>query len=282
MAKIQLKGLEERYQYYKEIIQELTLMDDTFMRNVLKEKTCIEYILQIIMKKKIQVIEHVIQRDYKNLQGRSVVLDCVALDENGKQFDIEVQQENEGASHKRARYNSSLMDMNILRPEQKFDELPQTYIIFITKKDILGYGKPIYHIQRMIKELQTNFNDESYIIYVNSKKQDDTELGKLMHDFYCKNAANMNSEILANKVRELKETPEGVENMCRELEELYNNGYNNGIEIGENRGEIKGQYLANIKSIKNVMANLQKTTEEAMDILGISEAERSNYLKMLK
>lgn len=66
--------------------------------------------------------------------------------------------------------------------------------------------------------------------------------------------------------------------MCRELEELYNNG----IEIGENRGEIKGQYLANIKSIKNVMANLQKTTEEAMDILGISEAERSNYLKMLK
>ena len=216
MAKIQLKGLEERYQYYKEIIQELTLMDDTFMRNVLKEKTCIEYILQIIMKKKIQVIEHVIQRDYKNLQGRSVVLDCVALDENGKQFDIEVQQENEGASHKRARYNSSLMDMNILRPEQKFDELPQTYIIFITKKDILGYGKPIYHIQRMIKELQTNFNDESYIIYVNSKKQDDTELGKLMHDFYCKNAANMNSEILANKVRELKETPEGVENMCRE------------------------------------------------------------------
>ena len=67
MAKIQLEGLEQRYQYYKEIIQELTLMDDTFMRNVLKEKACVEYILQIIMEKKIHIIEHVLQRDYKNL-----------------------------------------------------------------------------------------------------------------------------------------------------------------------------------------------------------------------
>ena len=271
MAKIQLEGLEQRYQYYKEIIQELTLMDDTFMRNVLKEKAC---------------VEHIIKRDYKNLQGRSVVLDCVALDEDGKQFDIEVQQENEGASPKRARYNSGLMDMNILKPGQKFDELPKTYIIFITKRDILGYDLPIYHIQRTIKELHADFNDESYIIYVNSKKQDQTELGKLMHDFYCKNAADMNSEILAKKVRELKETQKGVDSMCRELEELFNNG----IEIGESRGEmrgeirgeIRGQYLANIKSIKNVMANLQKTAEEAMDILGINEDERNKYLETLK
>ena len=282
MAKIQLEGLEQRYQYYKEIIQELTLMDDTFMRNVLKEKACVEYILQIIMEKKIHVIEHIIQRDYKNLQGRSVVLDCVALDEDGKQFDIEVQQENEGASPKRARYNSGLMDMNILKPGQKFDELPKTYIIFITKRDILGYDLPIYHIQRTIKELHADFNDESYIIYVNSKKQEQTELGKLMHDFYCKNAADMNSEILAKKVRELKETQKGVDSMCRELEELFNNGIEIGESRGEIRGEIRGQYLANIKSIKNVMANLQKTAEEAMDILGINKDERNSYLKILK
>ena len=125
-----------------------------------------------------------------------------------------------------------------------------------------------------------------YIIYVNSKKQDNTELGKLMHDFYCKSADDMNSDVLAKKVKELKETQKGVDSMCRELEELFNNG----IEIGESRGEmrgeirgeIRGQYLANIKSIKNVMANLQKTAEEAMDILGINEDERNKYLETLK
>ena len=145
---------------------------------------------------------------------------------------------------------------------------------------------PIYHIQRTVKELQTDFNDESYIIYVNSKKHEDTELVKLMHDFHCKNADDMNSEILAKKVRELKETPKGVDYMCKELEELYNNGINNGIEIGieigESRGEKRGENLAIIKSIKNVMNNLQKTAEEAMDILGINEAERSSYLEKLK
>ena len=70
--------------------------------------------------------------------------------------------------------------------------------------------------------------------------------------------------------------------MCRELEELFNNGIEIGESRGEIRGEIRGQYLANIKSIKNVMANLQKTAEEAMDILGINEDERNSYLKILK
>ena len=107
-----------------------------------------------------------------------------------------------------------------------------------------------------------------------------------MHDFYCKNADDMNSDVLAKKVKELKETQKGVDSMCRELEELYNNGVEFGIEIGESRGEkkgeIRGQHLANIKSIKNVMANLQKTAEEAMEILGINEDERNKYLEILK
>lgn len=269
MAKIIKEGLEQRYQRYKNIIHNLTIMDDTFMRNVFKEKACVEYILQVIMEQKLHVIEYVLQKDYKNLQGRSVVLDCVVIDETGKQFDIEIQQENEGASPKRARYNCGLMDMNTLKPGQKFDDLPQSFIIFITKKDVLGYGIPIYHIKRTIDELQVEFKDESYIIYVNSSKQEDTELGKLMHDFNCKNADEMNSEILAKKVRELKETQKGVEIMCKELEELYNDG----IEIGEN--------IATIKSIQNVMLNLKKTAEEAMDILNIGEEYRENYKKQL-
>ena len=60
-----------------------------------------------------------------------------------------------------------------------------------------------------------------------------------MHDFYCKSADDMNSDVLAKKVRELKETQKGVDSMCRELEELYNNGVEFGIGIGESRGEKK-------------------------------------------
>ena len=44
------------------------------------------------------------------------MLDCVARDSDGKQMDVEIQQDNEGASPKRARYHSGLMDMNTLNP----------------------------------------------------------------------------------------------------------------------------------------------------------------------
>ena len=136
----------------------------------------------------------VVQKDYKNLQGRSAVLDCVARDSDGKQMDVEIQQDNEGASPKRARYHSGLMDMNTLNPGQDFDELPESYVIFITRDDVLGYGLPIYHVNRKIEEVSENFRDEAHIIYVNSKKQDDTELGRLMHDLHCKNAGDMHSK----------------------------------------------------------------------------------------
>ena len=39
---------EERHDRYIELIKQFTIMNDIFMRNVLKEKACTEFILQII------------------------------------------------------------------------------------------------------------------------------------------------------------------------------------------------------------------------------------------
>ena len=222
-------GLEVRYERYKGIIKNFTLMSDIFMRNVFKQRECLEYVLQVIMEKQdLKVIDQIIQKDYKNLQGRSAIMDCVARDSEGKQFDVEIQQDNEGASPKRARYHSGLMDMNTLNPGQDFDELPESYVIFITKDDILGYGFPIYHIDRHIKEADDSFQDEAHIIYVNSRKQEDTELGRLMHDLHCKNADEMHSPVLAKRVHELKDTQKGVELMCHEMEKIYREGMESG------------------------------------------------------
>ena len=230
--------LEARYERYKGVIKSFTLMSDIFMRNVFKQRECLEYVLQVIMEKQgLRVIDQVIQKDYKNLQGRSAIMDCVARDSEGKQFDVEIQQDNEGASPKRARYHSGLMDMNTLNPGQDFDELPESYVIFITRDDSLGYGLPIYHINKKIEEVNENFQDEAHIIYVNSRKQEDTELGRLMHDLHCKNADEMHSPVLAKRVHELKDTQEGVELMCHEMEQIYSEG----MESGEKRGELKAK-----------------------------------------
>ena len=195
-------SLEVRYQRYRGILMELTMMSDVFMRNVLKDRACTEYILRTILEDGgLRVLEQVIQKDYKNLQGRSAILDCVAADSRGRQINIEVQQKTEGASPQRARYHSGLLDMNTLNPGQRFEELPESCVIFITLGDGLGYGCPIYHIKRKISEVNQDFRDGSYIIYVDSKNQEDTPLGRLMHDFHCSLASEMQSGILAKRVR---------------------------------------------------------------------------------
>ena len=241
-APVEEHELKERYEKYKRILAGLTIMSDIFMRNVLKKRECTEYILQVIMdKQNLQVKEQILQKDYKNLQGRSAILDSVVCDMEEKRYNVEIQQENEGASVKRARYHSSLLDVNTLKEGQNFEELAESYVIFITRNDVLGYGLPIYHIGRRIKEVTEEFPDETYIIYVNAKIQDETtELGRLMHDLQCRNAEEMYSEILAGRVRELKETPEGVDTMCREMDEIYNEGIEIGIERGLKQGMTQG------------------------------------------
>ena len=237
---LQPEGLEQRYERYKEKIKHFTIMNDIFMRNVLKETACTEYILQVIMDmKELKVIDQTLQKDYKNLQGRSAILDCVAKDAENNHFNVEIQGENDGASPKRARYHCGLLDMNLLNPGDLFDNLPEIYVIFITKNDVLGYNQPISHIQRRIKETEDIFQDGQHILYVNSKKQDDTELGRLMHDLHCKEADKMYSNVLSARVQQLKETTEGVNQMCQELEEIYNEGEQSGFLRGEQSGELK-------------------------------------------
>ena len=57
-------------------------------------------------------------------------------------------------------------------------------------------GLPIYHAGRKVYELDKDLGDGEQIIYVNAGVQDDTELGRLMHDLHCKNADEMYSTVL--------------------------------------------------------------------------------------
>ena len=98
----------------RKFLAELILMDDIFMRVVLKDVKCTEFILQTILEKpELRVKSQSIQSDLKNLEGRSLVLDCLCTDKKGTIYNIELQNDSLGASPKRARYHSGLIDMNI-------------------------------------------------------------------------------------------------------------------------------------------------------------------------
>ena len=214
---------ERKHEQDLQRLRGLRLIDDDFMAAVFEDPACAEFLLQIILKREdLKVREVHGQYSIKNLQGRSVRLDILAVDEQNRAYNIEVQRSDRGASEKRARYNSSLLDANLTSSGSSYDALNEAYVIFITENDVLKAGLPIYHIHRMVEETGAVFNDQSHIIYVNSQIKDESALGKLMHDFFCTDAKDMFYPVLANRVQYFKQDAKGVATMCRAMEEMRN------------------------------------------------------------
>lgn len=218
------KTKEQKREQLLQRIKGFRLLDDDFMTKCFENNIeCTELLLHIVMDKPDLIVKRTqTQYSMKNLQGRSVRLDVYAEDGENKKYNVEIQRTDRGAGAGRARYNSSLIDANTILPGTDVDELPETYVIFITENDVLGKGKPIYHIYRVIEETGDFFHDGSHIIYVNGAYRDDTPLGKLMHDFSCSNPADMNYKVLAERTRYFKEDKEGLESMCKVVEDMIN------------------------------------------------------------
>ena len=110
--------------------------------------------------------------------------------------------------------------------------LAELVLQIITENDYYKAGEPIYIIQNMILTLNQPFDDGTHILYVNGKYRDDTDIGKLMHDFNCISPDEMHFELLAEKTRYLKENPKGVSEMCKVMEDLRNESYAEGQAEG--------------------------------------------------
>ena len=269
------KDFEERNRRFQSKIQRFCLMDDTFMNKVFEDKKCTELVLRIILDRDDLIVDHVnCQLDIKNLQGRSIRTDILAHDSKNVIYNIEVQNDDAGADPKRARYNSSLLDANITEAGDKYDQLRETYVIFITRNDVLGSGLPIYHIDRTIEETGEKFEDETHIIYVNSSIQDETKLGKLMQDFWCKQSKEMNYDVLAERVSFFKEKKEGVNQMCEILDEVKEEGKNEGRLEGRKEGRKEGRLETLIELVGDGTLSILKAAEMA----NMSEEELKKYL----
>lgn len=199
------------------------LLDNDFMTKVFDGAVEeMSYVLTVILGFKVTVIEVRTQYELKNLRGRSARLDIYAKDEDDNHFNVEIQRSDKGAGVRRARFNSSLVDSNLLEAGTKDHLLPEVYIIFITENDVMGAGLGIYYIERRIEELNKSFDDGEHIIYVNGQFDEENDLGRLMHDFRCTKADEIYNQGLAKKVRFYKETEEGVQAMCKVMEDMRN------------------------------------------------------------
>ena len=192
----------------------LTLMDDRFMKLCLDGNIpCVQAMINHIIDKNLTVIETHAQKEFKGLH-RSIIIDVYAKDSDGKIYDIEIQNDSSEASPKRARFHGALMDSHHLDKGSKFDKLPETYIIFMTREDVLKHDKTMYTINRYIEEFNEPFNDGLHIVYVNcSAKDDGSKIWKLIHDMMCPDPAKMFIQELADRVGFFKTIQKGRKQM---------------------------------------------------------------------
>ena len=275
---------------YLDAIARLRLIDDFFMRKAFENNIpAAELLLRIILQNdKIKVLEARSQYAVHNLYGHSVQLDVLAKDANGKYFNVEVQSASEGASPQRARYYGGVVDTAHFPKNTDYRKLFETYVIFITQKDVLGEGRPIYHIERKIEESGNSFCDGSHIIYVNGEiRNDNTALSRLMHDFFCAKASDMYYWQLQKRIKYLKETEEGVQTMCKIIDDLsgiaFAKGKNEGFAQGEAKGRSEGKSEGLVQGEERFALLLQKlyALGRAEDAKRVSEdkAYRNTLMK---
>lgn len=224
---------------YREKIKEVILMDDGFMSLFFDGNTeGATLLVRIILgMSDIWVTDVRTQKDIKNLGGRSVRLDILGRDSAGRLYNIEVQRRNKGAEIKRASLHASLLVANACEPGCEPVDYPEIYVIFITEKDVVKKGRPLYYIERMLVEDGEVVDDGEHVVYVNSTYRDrETALGRLMHDFHCKDPRDMYHQVLAERVRFFKEDKEGVRIVSSVFQEVRDEGRKEGRAEGRKEG----------------------------------------------
>lgn len=102
------------------------------------------------------------------LNCRGVQLDIYAEDDSCV-YDIEIQCRPEPVLEKRFRYYQSAIDSGLLAKGADFDELPESYVIFLCTNDPLQAGLPMYTLDRIcLENTDVPFRGSSHWLVLNT------------------------------------------------------------------------------------------------------------------
>lgn len=160
-----------------------------------------------------------------------------------------------------------MLDVRMLKAGQDYSEINESYVIFITRNDVVGAGLPMYHAERVFKETGEDFDDGNHIIYVNGSYDGDSPIGRLMHDFRSYKAEEMYYPELANQVRFYKESEEGRDIMCKVIE-----------DYGKKKSE-ESRIETLFNTLKNIMDTMNLNVEQGLNAMKVSDADRAILVK---
>lgn len=251
--------LEEK----KKRVMDLRPIDDIFFEVLARNKEVCQEILQTILEDKNLIVEDVIvQSSERNLYGKSVRLDSLCTLGDGTKCNIEVQRSNNDNHIKRARYNASSITIRESQIGEKFEDVLELYIIYISEFDFLKGGLTTYHVDKVIRENGQIVDDGLHEVFVNTTIDDGSDIADLMSCFIKKEVKNSKFPKLSREVAVLKSTEGGLSAMCEVMEKY----------MAESRAEGKVEQLVEL-----VEKGLLKLGDAA-NVAGMSEEEFKQLL----
>lgn len=111
-------------------------------------------------------------------------MDAYAKDENNTRYDVEMQVLRKSAIQKRARYYHGQIDMEILLSGLPYEELPDTYVIFICDFDPFNKKKYRYTCKTICEEVpELQMDDGAHTVFLSTKGENKEEVPKELVDF---------------------------------------------------------------------------------------------------
>ena len=230
--------------HFRERLDSMSLMDDYFFTPFMQDNSeCMDILLQtVIGREDIHADRVVTQRQVNNFNGkRGVRFDAQSRDEDGTIYKVEVENSPRGNMELRLRFYAAMTDKDLLEKGQNFDELPAVYQIVFMRRDVAGKGEPISCVRRCIieseKEISDSpkiFNDKEVILYVDvSYKNDNTRIGKLIHDMTTPNSERKYIKAFQDAVDNIIRTEEGRESMAESIIDLASDDVDLGHLLSE-------------------------------------------------
>lgn len=136
--------------------EELTIRDDYMFKLIMRRKHICQRMLERILRIKIRDIRYIESEKSLNMQyaGKGVRLDVYVADDHNTVYNVEMQVNEPAESElaKRTRYYQSVIDLDLLEAGQDYEELNDTFIIFICPFDPFKKGRHIYTFRNTCQE----------------------------------------------------------------------------------------------------------------------------------
>lgn len=197
-----------------QVLQDKCLLDDLLMKLVFsKNIPLVQLVLQIILAQKDLTVTKAEYYDDDQIIGKRLWYFAIeAVDRNGQTYDIEMRNFDAKTGVAGVFYHFSFANDRFFDFDRNDADKPTArYVIFISGTDVMGEGRPIYAYILKEKTTYKPLGDGSHIVYVNGAYEDnESDIGKLMHDFRCKEPSEMYFDVFAKAVGHFKNDEKSV------------------------------------------------------------------------